>query len=329
MTQTNLARVIDLRLSALSHALRDPLADIAGLCGEAIDQPARLGETLTAGIRRLPSCALIYVINPFGIQTSANVTREDTDPGYLGQDLSGRDWFRQARLHREPLFMSDVYISRPANAIGITAVHRIIAHGGTALGYLCADFLLSSLPLPGPELPQSSHWKRIAGDPSIRDLMYHQERTVSDMERHYDDLKVIIRDLVSHRGIFHFKLHFSSSRATLWCASDPMRYRVYVLEEILRPSICLAYDIQPPPAESRIDDDTLERALDLFYALRTGDPYLYLRAASVNTVNGLVGLNLSWDSQHFLPVDEFIASDPAHWIGADNVWFGDDVAGAR
>lgn len=328
MSDSDLSKIIDLRLSALSFALREPLAEIAELCGETLDQPNRLNQALYAGIQRLETCALVYVVNPLGIQMSANVSRDDQDQQYFGQDLSSRDWFLLARDNREPVFMSDVYISRPENAIGITAVQRIIAHGGAVLGYLCADFLLRNLPLTTPDLPRISHWKRIAGDPSIRDLMYHQERNISEMERSFDDLKVIIRDLVSHRGIFHFKLHFASSRATLWSADDPMRYRVHVLEEILKPSICLAYDACPPISESCVDDAQLEQVLDLFFTLRTSDPYLYLRAASLNVVNGLVGLNLSWDSQHFLSVDEFLASDPAHWIGADNVWFGDDVSGA-
>lgn len=329
MNNSNLSRVIDLRLSALSHSLREPLAEIADRCGETFDQPARLNQALSSGIQRLQTCALVYVVNPFGIQMSANVRRDDTDEGFFGQDLSGRSWFRLARENREPLFMSDVYISRPENAIGITSVHRITARGGALLGYLCADFLLRNLPLMPSGTPQPSHWKRMAGDPTIRDLMYHQERNVTDMERRFDDLKVILHDLVAHRGIFHFKLHFSSSRATLWCANDPMRYRVHVLEEIIEPSICVAYDLQPAVPDACIDPTRLEGVLDRFHALRTSDPYLYLRAASLNTVNGLVGLNLSWDSQHFIPADEFLASDTAHWIGADNVWFGDDVSGAR
>ncbi len=329
MNKSDLSKVIDLRLSALSYALRDPLATIADLCGEVFDQPMRLNHALSSGIQRLQSCALVYVVNPFGIQMSANVGRESTDGGFFGQDLSERGWFKLAREHRQPIFMSDVYISRPENAIGITAVHRINARGGALLGYLCADFLLRNLPLISPDVPQMNHWKRIAGDPSIRDLMYHQERNVSDMERQFDDLKVIIHDLVAHRGVFHFKLHFSSSRATLWCADDPMRYRVHVLEEILQPSICLAYNLAPPVEASCVNTEQLDRVLDAFHVLRTSDPYLYLRAASLNVVNGMVGLNLSWDSQHFLSVDEFLASDTAHWIGADNVWFGDDVSGAE
>ncbi len=329
MVNSNLSRVIDIRLSALSYALREPMTEIADLCGETFDQPARLNQVLEGGIQRLDSCALIYVVNPFGIQMSGNVTRGDSDGDFFGQDLSDRNWFRLARGHKQQIFLSDVYISRPENVIGITAVHRIVARSGTLLGYLCADFQLHNLPLVSPDVPQMNHWKKIAGDPSIRDLMFHQERSVSDMERRFDDLKVIVMDLVARRGIFHFKLHFSTSRATLWTAADPMRYQVHVLDEILQPSICLAYDACPPPAESRVDPATVERVLDLFQQLRTSDRYLYLRAGSLNTVNGLVGLNLSWDSQHYLDVEEFLATDTAHWIGADNVWFGDDVNGVR
>lgn len=327
--QSNVSKIVDMRLGALSYSLREPLAELATQCGETIDQAPRLRQVLMNGIQRLASCELVYVVNPFGIQMSANVGRDSDDATFRGQDLSSRSWFEQARSSRQPLTMSDVYISRPENAIGITAVHRITARGGALLGYLCADFLLRNLPLINPDVDHVDHWKRIAGDPSIRDLMYHQERSISEMERRYDDIRVIIRDLVLNRGVFHFKLHFSSSRATLWCADDPMRYRVHVLEEIVKPSVCLAYNVQPPPAGACVSDAQLDKVLDLFHLLRTSDPYLYLRAASLNTVNGLVGLNLSWDSQHFLSVDEFIDSDASDWIGSDNVWFGDDVNGAQ
>ena len=45
--------------------------------------------------------------------------------------------------------------------------------------------------------------------------------------------------------------------------------------------------------------------------LRLGDPTVYLRAASVNLINGLVCLNFSCDGTHYMPAQEFLAKDPA------------------
>jgi hypothetical protein len=50
--------------------------------------------------------------------------------------------------------------------------------------------------------------------------------------------------------------------------------------------------------------------------LRLGDPTVYLRAASVNLINGLVCLNFSCDGTHYMPAQEFLVKDPAFWFGS-------------
>jgi hypothetical protein len=44
-----------------------------------------------------------------------------------------------------------------------------------------------------------------------------------------------------------------------------------------------------------------------FKRLRTLDNHIYLRAGSLNVVNGLVGLNFSCDGSHYLNYAEFLA----------------------
>jgi hypothetical protein len=323
--QSNLAKIVTLRLAALSYSLSQPLAQLAERCGECIDQPELLNRLLSSNQTRFENGSLFYVINPFGIQISANIAKSGVDSQYMGQNLSEREWFKLTRDSSESLYLSDVYVSQPDNVIGITAVHQIYTRNGTLLGYLCVDFKLENLPYFVGVEPETNQWKRLAGDPSIRDLMFHHKRTVSEMETQFESLRPIIKELILSRGIFHFKFHFSASRATLWHYDDPMRYQVILLEDMLQPSLCLAYDKRPLPEEISITDSILDGLFDLFFELRTSDDYLYVRSCSVNVVNGLVGLNLSWDSQHYLAIDEFLNTDPLHWIGSDNVWFGDDV----
>ena len=48
--------------------------------------------------------------------------------------------------------------------------------------------------------------------------------------------------------------------------------------------------------------------------LREVDKNIYLRAGSINLVNGLVGLNFSCDGSHYLPVEEFFSRDARFWF---------------
>jgi hypothetical protein len=123
-----------------------------------------------------------------------------------------------------------------------------------------------------------------------------------------------VEELMCERGIFHAKLHFSSSRATLWLSSDPMRYRVHVLEGILSPEVCLAYPNAPYPAEACILPSQIRPVLLKLKELRQVDENIYLRAGSLNVVNGLVGLNFSCDGSHYLPVEEFLSRDARFWF---------------
>ncbi|MHB8535130.1 MAG: hypothetical protein ACYDBW_06745 [Sulfuricaulis sp.] len=51
----------------------------------------------------------------------------------------------------------------------------------------------------------------------------------------------------------------------------------------------------------------IPRALADFKPLRMQDDQIYLRAASLNVVNGLVGLNFFCDPSHYLNYAEFLS----------------------
>jgi len=90
------------------------------------------------------------------------------------------------------------------------------------LGYLGADFDLRELPATQALYQQPGQWLQLKGDPAIRAGLFHQERTVSPMDQQMDTVLHVINELMTIHGVFHAKLHFSSSRATLWEMNDPI-----------------------------------------------------------------------------------------------------------
>ena len=45
------------------------------------------------------------------------------------------------------------------------------------------------------------------------------------------------------------------------------------------------------------------------------DENVYLRAASLNVINGMVGLTFSCDGSHYIPAAEFLRNGEAFWFG--------------
>lgn len=157
-------------------------------------------------------------------------------------------------------------------------------------------------------------WLQLKGDPAIRQGLFSQCRVESDMDRNVDGVLDAIDELMRRRGVFHAKLHFSSNRATLWPAADPMRYRVHLLGEILAPDISLIYPEHGYPADACVPPEQIRPVLERLKQLRQVDENMYLRAGSLNVVNGLVGLNFSCDGSHYLRVEEFLSRETRFWF---------------
>lgn len=299
------------RRAMLTARLSERLERIANSLEKDIDDPNKLDSTLAGAVQDLVPAYLLYVVDRQGKQLSSNISPKGCDPSKRGQDLSIRPYFRVATAAN--MLLSQVYVSRMTGMPCITAV-QCIHNGAHTLGYLAADFSLSDLVLPGNAAKQPRSWMQIKGDPSIRQGLFNQCRVESEMDRSMEDVTGIIEELMSERGIFHAKLHFSSSRATLWQANDPMRYQVHVLDEILSPEVCLAYPNAPYPPEACVEPERIREVLQKLKELREVDENIYLRAGSLNVVNGLVGLNFSCDGSHYLPVEEFLSRDARFWF---------------
>ena len=160
-----------------------------------------------------------------------------------------------------------------------------------------------------------SHWRQYRGDPAIRGGLFEQCRVRSAMDDQFNETFAQIEKLMCQHGVFHAKLHFSSSRATLWLYTDPYRYRVLSVDELLTSTPCNDCPLTHYPDEAVVQPNQIREVLEMFRILRFSDEQLYLRSGSLNVINGMVGLNFSCDGSHYLPALEFLASPYSVWFG--------------
>jgi hypothetical protein len=57
---------------------------------------------------------------------------------------------------------------------------------------------------------------------------------------------------------------------------------------------------------------------NMFRTLRFADETVYLRAGSLNIINGMVGLNFSCDGSHYMRYDEFLEKNAEFWFGSSS-----------
>ncbi|MFO7542022.1 MAG: hypothetical protein R6W97_04300 [Thiobacillus sp.] len=134
------------------------------------------------------------------------------------------------------------------------------------------------------------------------------------MDEHLDSVFAQVERLMRHHGVFHAKLHFSSSRSTLWLYTDPCRYRVLSVEELLTATPCLECPLTGYPADAVVGPELISGVLQGFRTLRYADEQIYLRAGSLNLINGMVGLNFSCDGSHYLSAQDFLEASEARWF---------------
>ncbi|MGE5240384.1 MAG: hypothetical protein ACM3NI_01950 [Bacteroidota bacterium] len=312
---TWLHETIEAQRALLTARLELPMAELALRCAESWRAHDWLDEILGDALTRMPVCQLLYATDTNGRQVSSNVGRHAIDRSKYGQNLARRPYLSSAVPYKGFL-LSEVYLGANDRRSCITAV-QAVAQGSSMLGFVAADFYLRDLPqLERRAASGRSAWRQIKGDPAIRDTLFQQQRARSAMDERIDDVIAIMSELIGERGVFHAKLHFSSSRATLWLTDDPYRYRVHVLEEIINPSICLAYPGRRYPEQTLVPSRLVRPVFERFKLLREADENIYLRSGSLNVINGMVGLTFSCDGSHYMPVEEFLDKDEGFWFGS-------------
>jgi len=314
MSQSLRASVARQRM-LLQGRLSVPLERLARRCAEVWPDREALERQLTDALPGLSSCKYLYVLDAAARQLTANCTPKGPAPEHFGRDRSHRPYLAEA-LAGQRFTLSQAYISRNARRPSLTAVQRIHCADGTLLGYLGADFDLRELPLTRELYQQSDQWVQLKGDPAIRGGLFAQQRVESLMDARIDEVLDLVTELVAVHGVFHGKLHFSSSRATLWLVDDPFRFHILGIEDLSDPGICLAYPSRPYPEDASIPLERVGEVFKTFRALRFMDETIYLRSGSLNIFNGIVGLNFSCDGSHYMPWHEFLAKSLDFWIGS-------------
>ena len=275
---------------------------------------AALEQLLLAARPRLPSCKYLYILDRDAQQLTANIAPDGLLPEHFGRDRRDRPYLAEA-LAGERFSLSPVYLSRNARRPSLTAIQRIDNHAGDWLGFLGADFDLRELPLTRELYQPSGDWVQLKGDPAIRGGLFSQERVESLMDARMDEVLALLGELMTAHGVFHGKLHFSSSRATLWTLDDPYRYRLLDYEDLADPGICLAYPQRDYPTEAAIPESRVAEVFHTFRELRFMDETIYLRSGSLNLFNGMVGLNFSCDGSHYMPWQDFLRKSLGFWLG--------------
>jgi len=90
---------------------------------------------------------------------------------------------------------------------------------------------------------------------------------------------------------FMLKLHLSSSRSTLWFYDD-----------LSLSSACTFIAKQAVVSISQVKQ------------LRHVEETIYLRAGSINIINGMVTLNFSCDGPHDIPCEDFFDEGQDFWV---------------
>jgi len=284
-------------------------------CRDAWGDRLALEQTLSDCFKTLPYCKYLYLLDQDARQITANVARTSLLPEHFGRDRAARPYMADALTGTE-LSLSSAYLSRNNRRPSLTAVQRLTDKDGALLGFLGADFDLRDLPLTRELYRQSDRWVQLKGDPAIRGALFYQQRVESLMDGHVSEVLELLAELIRSHGVFHGKLHFSSSRATLWLLEDPYHFRVLDYEDLSDPAICLAYPQHAYPEEAVIPAERVKAVFDQFRELRFMDENIYLRSGSLNIMNGIVSLNFSCDGSHYMRWDEFLDKRMDFWLGS-------------
>lgn len=298
----------------LIGVLREPLRRGAEACSEVWGDRARLDAVLSELRATLPYCKYLYALDTRAVQISDNVSAAGLIERDFGRDRSQRPYMREV-VPGAGFLLSQAYISLRAKRPSLTAIQIVRNAADVALGFIGADFDLRDLPLTRELYEEPRYWRQIKGDPSIRGTVFHQTRVESEMDRHVDTVLGVVAELMVEHGVFHTILHFSSSRAIIWVADDPFRYRLLDIGALIDPDVCLAYPRRAYPKDALVPAEKIRALLDAFRTLRFMDEMLYLRSGTLNIFNGIVGLTFSCDGSHYIPYDEFARMDYAFWVG--------------
>ncbi len=311
---SSLKETIHQQREKLTAMLSEKMHDLAVSLAPHIHDRETLENMLAEAFPQVPYCKHLYVLNSDEVQITDNITQSGRDATHFGRNRAGRPYM-EGIIGTTDFKLSEAYISRNKKRPSFTAIQVIRNTDGERLGFLGADFDLRELPGISERYQEPDNWRQIKGDPAIRSGVFLQQRIESQMDKHLDEVIPIMSELITEHGVFHGKLHFSSSRATLWLVDDPFTYRILNFDEIIDPDTCLAYPRHPYHERAVVPPEKVSEVFEIFRQLRFADENVYLRAGSLNVINGMVGLNFSCDGSHYMRFDEFLDKSIDFWFG--------------
>lgn len=314
MNSGNLKETIRLQREKLTAMLGEEMHELAIKYARLLDDREQLDVLLSSALPHLSYCKHLYVLNSEGIQVTDNITHTGREEEHFGRNRMDRPYM-QGIIGVTDFRLSDAYISRNKKRPSFTAIQVIRNENGERVGFLGADFDLRELPDIKEIYQEPDAWRQVKGDPAIRSVVFSQQRVESQMDKHLDEVIPIMSELFSEYGIFHGNLHFSSSLATIWQVDDPFSYRILTIDEIIDPDICLAYPRHDYHERAIVPVDKIMPVFEVFRSLRFADENIYLRAGSLNVINGMVSLNFSCDGSHYMRFDEFLEKNIDFWFG--------------
>ena len=313
VSMTDLQQTILAKKAALAEAIAAPMARAAEQCAQIWNDPDALDQALLQCLDTVSNCQTVYAWDVDGIEISSLVQRDKIDTSWRGRDLSQRPYLKN-HLPFKGIMLSSVYRSMSTERDCVTAL-QAVGNSRELMGFIAADFELGDIAEEAHPVPTAQCWQQFRGDPAVRGTVFMQSRVNSLLDEHIDAVLERIERLLREHGIFHCKIHFSSGRCSFWLLEDPYNYRIHGVDEIVDPELCLAYPEHSYPIDAKTSADKLSRVFHQFKALRFADETIYLRSASVNIMNGMIGLTFSCDGSHYMPVDEFLAKDMRFWLG--------------
>lgn len=305
--------IISNKKKTLAKRSEGLLTALAKSCVYAWNDPDELDKILQDSLNMLPYCDLIYAVNTSGMLISSNIEGKKKDSTLRGRILSARPYMDKT-LPYKGFTMSPVYISTHSGKSCITVMQPVTSDD-KVLGFIAADFDVEKLPIDKTVKQLDTKWQQYKGDPAIRGTLFMQERVLSAMDKQLDSVTQIIKDMMQHHGIFHCKIHYSSSRVSFWSMDNPYDYHIHMLDDLIDPERCLAYPRQEYPSMATVSPEDIEKVMDMLKVLRNMDETVYLRSASFNIVNGIVGLTFSCDGSHYMHYTEFLEWDLEKWFG--------------
>ncbi|MGD8913078.1 MAG: hypothetical protein PVJ68_10100 [Candidatus Thiodiazotropha sp.] len=310
---TPVKQIILAKKDALASTVAEPLSLLAVQCVPVWSDTDALDRVLLDHIERIPNCEFLYAWDLEGQEISSLILPGQVDKSWRGRDLSQRPYLKN-NLPFKGIMLSSVYHSQFSNNECVTAL-QAVRKNKVLLGFIAADFSLDKLEVDESLNKEPQHWQQFKGDPAVRGTLFMQQRIQSRLDENIDSVHSTIYDLMTQHGIFHCKIHYSSGRCSFWVLDDPYSYQVHGVDEIVDPDIVLAYPLKRYPDQAKVSPQQIREVFSEFKALRFADETIYLRSASINIMNGMLGLTFSCDGSHYMPVEEFIEKNLGFWIG--------------